>query len=125
MTEPAAPAPRKPQPKRPGPLTTFAITAAAFLVVLTLLAWQVRAGKDPAIGPAKPAAAPVAKKVIVVRRIERKVIIEAPAPTAAAASGGAPARAASAPAASAPAAAAPAPAAPAPAPAPVLATRSS
>jgi hypothetical protein len=114
-----------PRPKRPGAAPTYALTAAAFLIVLTLLAWQVRAGKDPAIGPAKPAAATAPKKrVVVVKRIERKVIVEEAAPaTAPAAAAPAPAGAPSAPAAPAPAAAAPAPA-PA-APAPVLATRSS
>jgi hypothetical protein len=97
--------------RRPGPLPTFGLAAATFLMILTLLASQVRAGKDPAIGTAKPP--PAKQVVVVVKRIERKVIVEVPAGSAA------PATRPAAPAASAPAAPAPA------APAPVLATRSS
>jgi hypothetical protein len=88
--------------------------AAVFLTVLILLAVQMRAGRDPMVAAA---AQEQPRKRVLVRRIERKVIITtirpalgAPAPAGAVAS--APAQ--SAPAQSAPVASAPAPAAPAP-----------
>ena len=50
-----------------------AIGAALFCVVLILLALQVRAGGDPALGAAKPAAQParpvVVRRVVVTRRV--------------------------------------------------------
>ena len=125
-----APASRPPARKRVGPGPVVAATLATFLVVLTLLATQLRSGKDPALG-AGPAAAPATapKRVLVKRIIKRRVIVRViPAET----SGGAPvvaggaaapaeAGAAQAPSASG-ASAAPAPvAAAAPAPAPAAA----
>lgn len=44
----------KPRPKRPGSPSPLAVITAAlglFFVVLTLLAIQVRSGRDPALGP--------------------------------------------------------------------------
>ena len=44
----------KPPPKRPrspSPLGVITATLGLFLVVLTLLAIQVRSGRDPALGP--------------------------------------------------------------------------
>jgi 2-oxoglutarate dehydrogenase E2 component (dihydrolipoamide succinyltransferase) len=103
----------------------MALAAAALLLALTLLAWQLRAGRDPAIGAARAAVATAPATRVLVRRIHRKVIVTDPAVAApASAPAAAPVPVASRPAA-APVAAAPAPAAPAPAPAPVLATRSS
>jgi len=45
----------KPAPKRPrtpSPLGVITATLGLFLIVLTLLAVQVRSGRDPALGPA-------------------------------------------------------------------------
>jgi hypothetical protein len=83
----------------------------AFLALLAVLAIQVRAGGDPALGPAKPAAQ-AERRVIVHRVILRRVVVTERAPAEAASSGGS---AAGAPA-PAPSASAAAPAAPAPAP---------
>lgn len=46
---------KKPAPKRPrtpSPLGVITATLGLFLIVLTLLAVQVRSGRDPALGPA-------------------------------------------------------------------------
>lgn len=53
--------PDKPAPKRrrsPSPLAVITAALGLFFVVLTLLAIQVRTGRDPALGPglASPAA---------------------------------------------------------------------
>ncbi len=45
------PAPRKPRRPLPSPLAVIVATLGLFLVVLTLLAIQVRTGNDPALGP--------------------------------------------------------------------------
>jgi hypothetical protein len=82
--------------------------AALFCVVLLFLALQLRAGRDPAIGAAKPTAAAEPREVIVRRVIVTRVVHD-----------GAPARTASRPA-----AASSAPPAPAPAPAPAPVTSS-
>jgi hypothetical protein len=99
--------------------------ALAFVAVLAVLAWQVGAGLDPAIGAGTPAE-PAKPRPVVVKRIVRRVIITHRAPAVASGGGGgapvlastgggsAPAPATAAPA---PAAAAPAPVAAAPAPA--------
>ena len=97
---------------RPGSIAVVTVAAAVFLVVLTFLALQVRAGADPAIGAGPKPVAPTPRQVIV-RRVIIKRIVEEDAPPAA------PGIVASA---SAPAPSAPA--APAPAPAPVV-TRAS
>jgi hypothetical protein len=105
--------------------TTVAVSLAVFLAALALLAWQMHAGQDPALGAGKAEPAPARK--VLVRRIVKRVVVTrvVPAqprsvPGAAAAPATAPAAPASAPA-SAPA---PAPAPPAPAPAPPV-TRTS
>jgi hypothetical protein len=109
MTEPRRPAPAR----RPGPLPLAATALSAFLVLLALLAAQVRAGRDPALGAGKLEQRPAPRQIIVKRIVERRVVRRP---------GGSPAPAAPTPA-RAPAAQAAAPA-PAPAPAPVV-TRSS
>jgi pyruvate dehydrogenase E2 component (dihydrolipoyllysine-residue acetyltransferase) len=108
----------------------FGGALAAFAVALALLAGQVSAGKDPALGAGPKvviAEAPKPRRIIVRKIIERVVVTHViPAPTAAAAPPAPPAAAATPPAAApvrsalapAPVAAAPAPP-PAPAPAPV------
>ena len=59
QTGPSTPKPAAPRPrvKRKGPSPLIAITGTLglFLIVLTLLAFQVRAGKDPSLS-ASPAA---------------------------------------------------------------------
>jgi hypothetical protein len=122
MTEPAPPRERI---KPPGPFMVIAGSLGLFLALLSLLAFQLRTGRDPALGKgsqtvASTAAAPrrgrmrprliITRVVTHVRRDDATPAREAaPAPR-------------SAPATAAPAQAAPAPAAPAPAP---LTTRSS
>jgi hypothetical protein len=134
----AAPRPapaRAARPKRPGAWPVAAATLGTFLVVIAVLAIQLRNGDDPALGAGQPAAQP-AKRVLV-RRIIKRVVVTRVIPSPGTTSGGggsvagggagqpasavqaAPARPSPAPVAAAPA---PAPAA-APAPAPV--TRSS
>ncbi len=52
--QPAKPTPPpKPRPRRPlpSPLAVIVATLGLFLVVLTLLAIQLRNGRDPALGP--------------------------------------------------------------------------
>jgi hypothetical protein len=100
-----------------------ALALAAFLIVFTVLARQMRTGNDPAIQPA------VAQqpRVIVKRRIVEKRIVVVDAPRAAA-SAPLPASSASSQQGRAVAVRAPvqaAPVAPAPAPAPAPVTRSS
>ena len=95
----------------------FAAAVAAFLVVFTLLAVQLRRGDDPVLGAT--AAPPGPKRVLLKRVIKRKVVVtvrpaKAPAPDPA------PVVSSSAPSSSAPASPAPAPA-----PSPPVATRSS
>ena len=100
--------------RRPSPGGVLGGSLALFVVLLALLAWQMRGGGDPALGAGRPAVRlrrPV--QIVLVHRVVRKVVIvhkPAPAPVASAAP--------AAPAASAPAASAPAPVAQAPAPAP-------
>lgn len=47
----APPPPKKPRRPLPSPLAAIVATLGLFLVVLTLLAIQVRTGRDPALGP--------------------------------------------------------------------------
>lgn len=131
MTTEAATPPSRPR-RRPGPLPVAAATLATFLVIVTLLAMQLRNGRDPALGagPGGSNASQAAPKRVLVKRIvKRKVIVRlipgetsggaqlaaggaaAPAPAGA---GAAPVTSAPAPAAAAPAPAAAAPSAPAP-----------
>lgn len=118
---PADPATARRPARSPGAAAiAWGGSGLAFMAVLGVLAWQVAAGADPAIG--EQAAAPPPAERIVVRRIVRRVVVTHAAPAAPAAerSGAA----LSAPAAGAPAPAAPSAPAPAPAPAPPT-TRSS
>jgi hypothetical protein len=129
MTEPT---PRRERIRKPGPLPVIAGSLGLFLAVTALLAFQLRAGADPALGAGEPqlvAAASVPRKVVIRRREIVTRIIEhrggvAPPPSRAAATPPAtgPGRSAPSSAAAAPAPAGAAPSAPAPAP---LTTRSS
>ena len=113
--------------RKPSSFGVFAGSLAAFFALLAFLAVQVRAGGDPALGPAKPAATAEPRRVIVHRVVVRKVIVTERAPASgggsavepgasSAAAGGVPSRAA---------APAPAPSAPAPVPAAPVTTGSS
>jgi hypothetical protein len=134
--------PRRTRRRKPGPFPVAATSVAAFTGLFGFLVFQLRNGQDPALGTPAASLAPVVKRVLV-KRIERHVIVtellpaRQPRAVPAATTVAAP-TAAAAPVASAPAAQpvvvqrAPAPApvqqAPAPAPAPVPApvvTRSS
>ena len=130
-------APRKREPiKKPGPFPVMAGSAGLFFAVAALLAFQMRAGADPALGKPKPVvvaqATPAPRKVLIRRVIVTRIVehrprrgatqTTTPAPSG---SGAAPAPSAPQASAPAPAAPAPAPAAPAPAPAAPLTTQSS
>jgi hypothetical protein len=119
------------RPRRPGPYPVAAGSLAGFLGLFGFLAYQLRTGQDPALG-GQIAAAPAPAKHVVLKRIERRVIVTRllpPKPAQVRVVAGAPAAATSAPS---PApqrvvvqrapAVAPAPAPPAPAP---VVTRSS
>ena len=114
----------RPQLRKPGSGWMFGGALGAFFAVIALMALQVRAGQDPALGPAEPVgqAPPTKPRQVLVRRVIRRVVVHHPPRQAAAAGGAAPAAGAPvAASSSAPAAAAPAPepaAAPPPAPAP-------
>ena len=108
--------------RRPLPSARVVVTAtlALFLMVFALLAYQLRSGRDPALGagPATRVAAPPPKRIIVRKLIVTRVIVHLPQEDVAVPA----TREATVPVAP---AAAPSPvAAPAPAPAP-LTTRSS
>ena len=103
---------------KPGPAGLMLGSLGAFFVALAVLAVQVRAGGDPALGPAKPAA----ERVIVHRVVLRRVVVTRPAPRS---SAPAASDASGSVAPSAPAPSAPAPSAPAPAPAAPVATGTS
>ena len=66
--------------RRPSCFGVFAGSLAAFFALLAFLAVQVRAGGDPALGPAK---VPAERRVIVHRVVVRRVIVTDPAPAAA------------------------------------------
>jgi hypothetical protein len=106
---------QRPRPKKPAAGWVFGAALAAFFAALALLAFQVRAGQDPALGPAPQAAQEVKPRRVLIRRVIKRVVIHHPrgssATPPAAAQTSAPAPAATAPA-------------PAPAPAP-LTTQSS
>jgi hypothetical protein len=126
----------------PGPSTVILTSVAAFLAILAFLAFQLRAGRDPALAtpPKLVEVKPQPRRVVVRKFVRRYVItrvIPAPdgthgaaasVPAAVSSSGsaavvsGSPARAPASPVAAAPA---PAPVAPAPAPAPAPVSRSS
>jgi hypothetical protein len=104
----------------------FGGALGAFFVTLALLAFQVRAGQDPALGPAQPVAQvqkPKPRRILIRKVIKRVVIHHPPASGGAAPAPAAPQATTSAPAPAPAAAPATAPA-PAPAPAP-LTTQSS
>jgi hypothetical protein len=114
------------RPGRPSPAPIVFGAWVAFVAVFVLLALQLRAGRDPALGAPAPSASPAAERKVVVRRIHRRVVVTTVLPPRAHATAPpAPATTTttSAPT-SAPATSAPAAPAPAPAPAPVT-TRSS
>jgi hypothetical protein len=112
--------PRRPAKPRAG--WVFGGALGAFFVVLALLAFQVRAGQDPALGPAEPVAQvqkPKPRRILIRKVIKRVVIHHPPTGSPAPAQTSAPRTTTSSPAPAPP----PAPA-PAPAPAP-LTTQSS
>ena len=69
--------------RRPSPFWLVTGSLAAFFVLLALLAVQVRAGGDPALGEPKQTAAVATaepRRVIIHRVIVRRVVITDPAP---------------------------------------------
>jgi hypothetical protein len=115
---------RSEAPASPGAMPVLSAAFGGFLVVLTLLALQMRAGHDPAL---RPSVAATPRSSILERRIIKTRVIITDAPRA---SAGVPAGS-GLPAASAPVVAVravpvqAAPTAPAPAPAPAPVTRTS
>jgi hypothetical protein len=118
---------RQRQRRVPG-LPTVLASVACFLVVFEFLAFQLRAGRDPALGDTDVSTAAVRPRPVIVhhRIIVRRVVESTPAASTAPAStgtaGSSTASSSSVPAPAIPAAPAPAPAAPAPAPAPATTT---
>lgn len=119
----------RPRRRRPDAFPVAAGSLAAFLGVFSYMAFELRSGHDPALS--KQSTAATRPQRVVVKRIERRIVITKVLPEATTAASGSPGSASAAPT----AAAAPAPAqtsapvviqraAPAPAPAPVT-TRTS
>src|SRR3954470_9293360 len=72
------PSRRHARPRRPRPTLVIASSLALFLAVFALLAWQMRAGRDPALSAVAKAARPPAPRRVVVRRVvvtKRHVVI--------------------------------------------------
>jgi hypothetical protein len=65
--------PRK-RPKKPGPLPTVLAALAVFAVAFEFLAFQLSAGKDPALGPAVAATPPASKARPAKKLVITKVI---------------------------------------------------
>jgi hypothetical protein len=61
--------------RKPSPFGLLAGSLAAFFALLAFLAVQVRAGGDPALGQAKPAATAEPRRVIVHRVIVRRIVV--------------------------------------------------
>jgi hypothetical protein len=59
----------------PRPIATIAAAVAVFVTVLVLLAWQVRSGRDPALGAAKTARVAPAPRRVLVKKVVRRVIV--------------------------------------------------
>jgi hypothetical protein len=59
----------------PHPWITAAAALAVFSLLLALLVTRVRAGEDPALPKPQAAAAPAPPRRVLVRRIERRVIV--------------------------------------------------
>jgi hypothetical protein len=105
------------RPSRPPAGWVFGAALGAFLAALALLAFQVRAGEDPALGEPVAQAQQTKPRQVLIRRVIKRVVIHHPPGASAAGSPPAPAQT------SAPATTSSAPA-PAPVPAP-LTTQSS
>ncbi|HWM10830.1 MAG TPA: hypothetical protein VNO82_15855, partial [Solirubrobacteraceae bacterium] len=77
---PAAPGGAAPprRPSKPSSGWVFAPALGAFFAALTLLAFQVRSGNDPALGPAEPQ--PVAQvqkkpKRVLIRKVIKRIVV--------------------------------------------------
>ncbi len=77
MTEPT-PTPRRAPIRKPGPLPVIAGSLGLFLAITALLALQLRAGADPALGAGEPqvvaAASPAPRKVLIRRVIVTRIV---------------------------------------------------
>ena len=109
------------RPSKPPAGWVFGAALGAFFAALALLAFQVRAGEDPALGQPTAQAQSAQPRRVLIRRVIERVVVHHPAQSSAGAEPAAPAPATTS--------SAPAPApepAPAPAPAPApLTTQSS
>lgn len=67
--------------ERREPVVAIWVTMAAFLVLLAVLAWRLGTGQDPALAGRRASAARPARRMLLRRVYERKVIVQLP-PTA-------------------------------------------
>jgi hypothetical protein len=75
--------PRRPQRRKLASGWVFGASLGAFFVTLALLAFQLRAGQDPALGATTPVAQQQPRKVILKRRLIERIVVDDPAqPTA-------------------------------------------
>jgi hypothetical protein len=72
MTTDAATRPRR---RRPRPYAVMGSAFALFLMLLTLLAWQLRSGQDPAIGAGPAIAQAPQSAPVVVRKVVKRVVV--------------------------------------------------
>jgi hypothetical protein len=66
--------------RKPSAFGLLAGSLAAFFALFAFLAVQVRAGRDPALGPPEPAATAEPRRVIVHRVIVRRIVVTDRAP---------------------------------------------
>jgi hypothetical protein len=66
--------PRRARRRKPGPFPVVATSVAAFTGLFGFLVFQLRNGQDPALGVPTASVSPVVKRVVV-KRIERRVIV--------------------------------------------------
>src|SRR5689334_25090741 len=80
--------------RRPSPAVVALSSLAAFLLVLTLLAFQVRSGHDPALSASAQTVAARQQPQVIVRKVEDDYVITKviPAQQSASGQGGAPAQ---------------------------------
>ena len=80
---PAGQRPPRPRRSKPAPLPTVLAALAIFAVAFEFLAFQLSAGKDPALGPATPTTPVVAKS-----RPAKKIVITKVIPAGGGTAGG-------------------------------------
>lgn len=66
---------RRPRRRKPSPFPVAAGSAASFLGLFAFLTLQLREGNDPALGSGASPPTQLAKKRVVIKRIEKKIIV--------------------------------------------------